>query len=326
MDIDVTSHLPCCLTGSHDAVVVSNRDRYGQPLRTVICKDSGLVFTDPRLNKEEIKKFYADDYRKDYKGTLTPKPKHILRAGRLAQERLNEIRAFLPSGSSILDVGSGGGEFVYTCENNGYRAHGIEPNRGYANFSIEAYGIAVDCGFFDEVNLPEASFDCITMFHVLEHLEEPVDTIRQLSRYLKPNGYLAVEVPNVDYTETAPHQKWHVGHLYNFNFQTLQAVGFLAGLHPVRTFYAGLGSSLFTLFKKTPVSPDTTLEQLLEGSFACTSQILRQHTMLNHYLQFHIPIRRCVSKFYRTVNENLSVRHRFQPREILDALCFPAGT
>ena len=324
MNIEVKSKLPCCLTGSHDAVVVSNRDRSGQELRTVICKESGLVYTDPRLSQEEIKKFYADDYRRNYKGTITPKPKHILRAGRLAQERLDEVNAFIKPGSSILDVGSGGGEFVYTCKINGYDAHGIEPNKGYANFSVDAYGIDVDCNFYDEVKYANQSFDCVTMFHVLEHLEDPVDSIRVLSRYLTPNGHFVTEVPNVDYTETAPNQKWHIGHLYNFNFQTLQAAGLKAGLQPIRTFYAGYGSSLFSVFAKLPQPPTSSMESILEGSFESTSEILRRHTVLSHYLHFHIPFRRCVSKVYRTLNEKLSVRRMLEPKQILDSLCVGA--
>lgn len=324
MNVEVKSELPCCLTDSHEAVVVSNRDRNGQPLRTVICKDSGLVFTDPRLSQEEIKKFYSDDYRKDYKGTITPKPKHILRAGRLAQERLDEIGSIVKPGCSILDVGSGGGEFVYTCKTNGYDAHGVEPNKGYAQFSVDAYGIDVDCNFYDEVKFQKESFDCITMFHVLEHLEKPVDSIKDLAQYLKPYGHFVIEVPNVDYTETAPNQKWHIGHLYNFNFQTLQAAGLRAGLEPIRTFYAGYGSSLFCVFAKLPEPATCSIEEVLAGSFESTKRILQRHTVLSHYLHFHIPIRRCVSKFYRTLNEQFSVRRMLDPKEILDSLCVGA--
>lgn len=324
MKHEVKTDLPCCLTGSHDGLVVSNKDRNGQPLRTVICKDSGLVFTDPRLSEDEIKKFYSDDYRKNYKGTIVPKRKHILRAGRLAQERLDEIKDFLKPSSSVLDVGSGGGEFVYTCQSSGLDAHGIEPNKGYANFSIDAYGIDVDCNFYDEVKFKKESFDCITMFHVLEHLEDPVGSIELLASYLKSGGHFVVEVPNVDFTETAPNQKWHVGHLYNFNLQTLQAAGIKAGLEPIRTYYTGYGSSLFTVFCKTDRAPSCSVEEILQGSFKETSEILRRHTAFSHYLNFHIPIRRCVSKVYRTINEKISVRKNLKPKEILDALCIGA--
>lgn len=320
MNEKVKTELPCCLTDSHEGVVVCNKDRHGAPLRTVINCDSGLVYTDPRLTRDQIKKFYSDEYRKSYKGTITPKPKHVLRAGRLAQERLDEIKEFLKPDSKVLDVGSGGGEFVYTCQLNGWSSAGIEPNRGYANFSVDEYGIDVDCNFYDEVKFGKGSFDCITMFHVLEHLEDPVGSMRQLAQFLKTDGTFVVEVPNVDYTETAPNQKWHVGHLYNFNLQTLQAVGLRAGLEPIRTYFTGFGSSLFTVFRKTARKPVCTVEEVLHGSFASTLATLKRHTTLTHYMNLHVPLRRCVTRFYRTLNEKITIRNAKKPKEILEQL------
>jgi len=320
MDQNVTTSNPCCLTGSRDGLIVCNKDRHGQDLRTVICRDSGLVFTDPRPTPEQIKRFYSDEYRQSYKGTMTPKPKHVLRAGRLAQERLEEIKDFLKPGSSILDVGSGGGEFVYTCKLNGWDASGIEPNKGYANFSVDEYGIDVDCNFYDEVKFKQESFDTITMFHVLEHLEDPVGSISQLTKFLKTDGTFIVEVPNVEYTDTAPNQKWHVGHLYNFNLQTLQAVGLKAGLEPIRTYFTGFGSSLFTVFRKTDKPQSISMAEMLKGSFENSLEILKRHTTLSHYMHLHVPIRRCVSRIYRTINEKIATRNSGKPREILESL------
>ncbi|MDB4756817.1 class I SAM-dependent methyltransferase [Mariniblastus sp.] len=320
MNQEVKTELACCLTGSHDGIVVCNKDRHGEPLRTVICKDSGLVFTDPRITPEQIRDFYSEEYRKNYKGVTTPKAKHVLRAGRLAKERLDAIQDFVTPKSSILDVGSGGGEFVYTCGLNGLTASGIEPNKGYANFSMEAYGIDVDCNFFEEVNFHQDSFDCITMFHVMEHLENPVRSLKTLSSFLKPGGVFVVEVPNVDYTETAPNQKWHLGHLYNFNLQTLQAVGIRSGLEPVQSYYAGRGSSLFTVFRKPVGSLSCTVDQVLKGSFESTMAILRKHTSISHFLNVHVPIRRCVTKAFRNVDELIAVRKSQQPKDILNAL------
>lgn len=320
MDHELKTESPCPLTGSHDGLLVSKRDRHGNPLRTVICRDSGLVFTDPRPDAESIRHFYREEYRKNYKGVVTPKPKHVLRAGKLAAQRLDGITELLSPGGSILDVGSGGGEFVYTCQSRGFNAHGIEPNRGYAEYSVQAYGIDVDCNFYDQVKYDQESFDCVTMFHVLEHLEDPVGSLSLLSRYLKPNGVFIVEVPNVDDTHTAPHQKWHLGHLFNFNQQTLQAVGIKAGLEPIRCCYAGKGSSLIAIFVKTPGPVSCTVDEVLRGSFDSTYNILRQHTFLSHYLKLHIPVQRCFGKLFRAIREKLTAAKSGRPREILDGM------
>lgn len=320
MDQNVQTSNPCCLTGSHDGIVVCNKDRHGGELRTVICKDSGLVFTDPRPTPEQIKTFYADEYRQSYKGTVVPKPKHVLRAGRMAHSRLNEIKDFLTPQSSILDVGSGGGEFVYTCKLKGWNAAGIEPHRGYANFSIDEYDIDVDCNFYDEVKFNHESFDTITMFHVLEHLEDPVGSIQQLSKFLKTDGTFVVEVPNLDDINTAPNQKWHIGHLYNFNLQTLQAVGLKAGLEPIRAYYIGYESSLFVVFRKTGKPCGVSVAEMLSGSFESSFEILKRHTNLAHYMRLHVPVGRCISRFHRTISEKLTTRNFAKSREILESL------
>lgn len=80
-------------------------------LRTVICAKCGLVWSDPLPHNP--RDFYEDSYRVSYKGTYSPKPKHILRAGNVALSRYQKIEKLLSKPLSILDVGSGGGEFSY---------------------------------------------------------------------------------------------------------------------------------------------------------------------------------------------------------------------
>ena len=134
----------------------------------------------------------------------------------------------------MLNVGSGGGEFVFLGTQAGFDMTGIEPNEGYANYAISEYKVPILNGMFYEQDIPAASYDAVTLFHVLEHLQEPIKAIEFLGNLLRADGYLFVEVPSVDSRVMAPGQKWHFGHLFNFNERTLKAVGFLAGLHPVK--------------------------------------------------------------------------------------------
>jgi 2-polyprenyl-3-methyl-5-hydroxy-6-metoxy-1,4-benzoquinol methylase len=322
MNDRIQTTIPCCITGSRDALVVATKDRHGGPLRTVLSTDSGLVFTDPRPEPAEIKQFYAEDYRVQYKQTVVPKDKHILRAGRNAIRRFDRIRRHLPETAETLDVGSGGGEFVYTCQRHGCRAHGIEPNRGYAQFSIQQYGIDVFNGSHEDAEFQDGTFDAVTLFHVLEHLEDPVWSLSRLGRFLKPGGQLFVEVPNVDYTETAPNQKWHIGHLYNFSLQTLVATGAKAGLEPVEACPIDNDGNLFLVLRKqeTPYEPD--LGDILGGAFENTYRILSGHTMVGHYARFHVPLGRLIGRIRRTANEKATVRRYASdsPVAILDGL------
>ena len=130
--------IPCNLCGSTEISVLAKSSRSGKPLRTVICSKCGLVWSDPLPHNP--RHFYEDDYRVSYKGAYSPKPKHIFRAGNVALSRYRKIESLLSRSLEILDVGSGGGEFSYLLQTLGNDVTGIEPNKGYAEYSIREYG------------------------------------------------------------------------------------------------------------------------------------------------------------------------------------------
>lgn len=304
----VSTTLPCCLTGSHVAVVVGTKDRHSAPLRTVLCKASGLVYSDPQPTTHELRSFYSQRYRQEYKGVTIPKRKHILRAGRLACERLAKVAAAVPQGARVLDVGAGGGEFVFACQNRGFTACGIEPSEGYARFAASEYGVNVVNGFYQDDHFPRGQFDAVTLFHVLEHLDQPVNSLGQLSEYLRPGGKLFVEVPNVDCTLTAPHQRWHRGHLFNFSAATLAACGARAGLPLVSLETSSDLGVLFAVFKR-PARPVTIdVAPLLAGAFQTTHEILSRHTAAAHFARPQVPLARFAGKLYRALNENQTLK------------------
>src|SRR5262245_58042976 len=129
--------IPCNLCGSRAVEEVSLRDRVGHYLRTVICRGCGLVWTDPRPTAAEVKQFYAEDYRLQYKGAWQPKFKHVYRGGLVSLNRFGWLGKFLRPEDAILDVGAGSGELVYLLRGLGFDASGLEPNEGYARYAKE---------------------------------------------------------------------------------------------------------------------------------------------------------------------------------------------
>src|SRR6187549_942034 len=59
---------PCNLCGARNEIVVGTRDRDGHPLRTVLCRTCGLVWTNPRPSAADMNAYYETTYRADYKG------------------------------------------------------------------------------------------------------------------------------------------------------------------------------------------------------------------------------------------------------------------
>ena len=130
--------------GAEGAVeVVSERDRHGNYLRTVLCTDTGLVRNDPIPGDEALARFYSEEYRTTYKAAERPRRRQILRNFRRVAEHVRRFRDVLDPAGRALDVGAGSGEFVFLMQALGKEAVGIEPNKGYSTYCREELGL--DC-------------------------------------------------------------------------------------------------------------------------------------------------------------------------------------
>ena len=242
----------CPISDSKDAYEICSRDRHGKALRNIISANSGLIYVDP-VPFENTEEFYKTDYRKSYKGVLNPKPKHIYRAGKVAMHRFSRLSKYLSKGAQCLDAGSSSGEFVYLLEKKGFDVQGVEANIPYAEYSKAELGIDVSISPFSEFQ-SEDRFDLITMFHVLEHLENPVRDLSYLGGFLKPGGKLVIEVPNILYPDMAFPHKWHPGHLFSFTEKTLSLLFAKAGFKTISCAPIGDGGNLWGIFQFDPSS------------------------------------------------------------------------
>lgn len=238
---------PCPLTGDHAAEIVAVKDRHGGALRNVISLASGLVRVDP-LPRPDLASFYRDEYRLAYKQTYVPRRKHVVRAGRVALDRHQHSRQSARPGMRTLDIGAGGGEWVYLLQRMGCDAQGIEPNTGYASFAREHYGVNIFNGMHQDADFEPESFDLLSLYQVLEHLPDPVDELRQMSRFLKTGGIFLIEVPDILFPGMRFANKWHDGHLFGFDALTLEAVAARAGLK--KRFITVLPGNIFGVFEK----------------------------------------------------------------------------
>ena len=214
----------CGLCGSDEGEVFSRRDaKSGEALGFALCRSCGLVQQLDIPSDEALKVYYSHNYRDDYKKTLVPRRKYVHRAGETALKRLALLRRVIaePRGQVLLDVGAGGGEFVYLAGKAGFDAWGVEPNVGYSGFARQHYGVRVETLMLDE--LEDASADVITLFHVFEHMARPVEVMRRLAAALTDDGLLFVEVPNIHQADASPHNIFFRAHLYYYSRHTLEA-------------------------------------------------------------------------------------------------------
>ncbi|HEX6679667.1 MAG TPA: class I SAM-dependent methyltransferase [Gaiellaceae bacterium] len=103
----------------------------------------------------------------------------------------------------LLDAGFGRGEFLLAMRESGWEVHGIEPDAAGVE-AARANGLAVEQGMIDDAPYPPATFDAITLSHVVEHLHDPVSSLALCKRLLKPGGVLWAATPNI----ASPGHRW----------------------------------------------------------------------------------------------------------------------
>jgi hypothetical protein len=87
----------------------------------------------------------------------------------------------------ILDVGCGGGSYLYRLRQWGWDSYGVEPGEVGVK-QARALGLEVRHGMLADARFPDAFFDVVRLSHVLEHLPNPNETFREINRILKPQG------------------------------------------------------------------------------------------------------------------------------------------
>jgi len=232
----------CFICGNKDfKFLYYNKDRlYGVPGRFRIekCKLCGLIFVNP--SPKDLGKYYPGDYysfnkirecnnfKMKYKLLLyklnhynsRPFLKFLLTPTRQFVRHIN-----LNNKKRLLDVGCGSGQFLYEMGELGLtELHGVEPYGCHIN--SKKYNLNIKKCSLLSAKYPSNYFYTITLCHSLEHMDNPVEILKEIKRILKRKGELVIEVPN-----TNSFNFWIFGkrwfnldtprHLYNYNDKNL---------------------------------------------------------------------------------------------------------
>lgn len=193
--------VPCPLCSGAGQERLLQHDSFGFPVGLARCLTCGFVFSNPRPTERYVERFYRRFYLAFYEGHRTFSEHyvrhHMLREA--ASARVQRYAHLVPTGGSVLDIGSGAGMFLAELRRHrpDITLHGVEPGRRQARFARNALGLDVVEGRYQDLT-PTHPYDLITAFHVLEHLHDLAGFFGFCKAALSSTGRLIVESPNVE--------------------------------------------------------------------------------------------------------------------------------
>ena len=266
----------CDLCGCEGTFMYSNqRDRlFGASgswnLKRCLNKECGLIWLDPMPLEEDIGKAYASYYTHAANNSgrvgLLKRIYQLIKRGYLAGRfnyhgdsagfavrslgkllylfplRRGEVEASVRylhqvAQGRLLDVGCGSGEWLLSMRELGWRVEGLDFDENAVRVARQM-GMDVTLGALEDQHYPDDSFDAVTLNHVIEHVPDPNQTMRECARILKKGGRLALGTPN---SSSLSHQLFKQNwrglepprHLHLFSMLSMRHSLELAGLRVV---------------------------------------------------------------------------------------------
>jgi len=163
-------------------------------------EDNDLLITLPRPSDPELPGYYQSEAyisHTDSKESLMDKVYQVIKNYSI-KKKLRMINGLTGQRGLLLDIGCGTGDFLVTCQKDGWKVKGIEPNdkaRDLSGKKLEKKEL-VSNDIHSLLESHQGKFDAITMWHVLEHVPNLMEYIQQLKLLLKPDGLIVIAVPN----------------------------------------------------------------------------------------------------------------------------------
>jgi SAM-dependent methyltransferase len=164
----------------------------------VSCEGCGLIRLSPMPSPDELGRYYPPSYwycpDSDTADRLSEAYRRFVLRDHVRFVR-RALRGAVRDGL-VLDVGCGGGLFLRMLAEHGWRVAGLDWSEEAARLAWKQNGVPALRGSLPDAPLADESCSAITMFHVVEHLHEPLAYFRSARRLLRRNGRLIVQVPN----------------------------------------------------------------------------------------------------------------------------------
>jgi len=192
-----------------------------------VCSVCSLAHTVPQ--PDQLAPYYGQEYYGN---------RHSFTASYCARRRLRFVRRATGGAAnrSLLDVGCGDGAFLLEAKQRGWNVIGTEMQPQVARSSgLRVFEVLEEAAAL-------APFNCVTLWHSLEHLKDPLQSLKTIRRVLRPNGTVLIAVPDFGgFQARLFGRRWfHLDvprHLYHFSKAALVSVLRSAGLEVTRTWH-----------------------------------------------------------------------------------------
>lgn len=244
----------------HDSIFLKELGFNKTTFDIVKCINCGLIYVGNRVRNlntiYDVEKYYSRGCSigggRGYQDYISHKNSKIKDFGK----KLSKIESYGKKGR-ILDVGCATGFFLYVAKERKWKTFGVELSKYSSNYARDEFGLNVFTGELIDEKLPGGHFDVITMWDVIEHIQDPLSNLKEANRILKDNGLIVISTADVNSLNAVlSKEKWSLFappmHLYYFSKKTLKQMLEKTGFDTVELKTGGnVIGEWFPLYKHT---------------------------------------------------------------------------
>ena len=229
----------CILCNASKFRIILQKDQW----KYCRCLNCGLVSLHPRPTAQEL--------MKNYEGYLPTPSEEIDKWEKMVKQIIDKSADLIEartntSRGKLLDIGCGYGFFLKEMKLRGWDVEGVEVSQTGRQYSQDKWSIHVYSQPLEDLDIPENSFDVVTLFYLIEHVNDPLVLLREVNRILRPGGLILLRWPH-----TTPIVRilgslsrkldlYHTPyHLYDFSPETMKMLLAITDFKNVETIIGG---------------------------------------------------------------------------------------
>jgi 2-polyprenyl-3-methyl-5-hydroxy-6-metoxy-1,4-benzoquinol methylase len=265
------TNCPLCKSGlflNHNAVKDFSVSK--ETFNICHCTECQLLFTNPRPKEEHVGSYYQSEEYISHQNKANNPINILYKAVRYytIKSKVKWLNHHNKNKGVLLDIGCGTGHFLKAAKKSGWEVRGVEPNKQARKIAKKKnLKVQSEISKLDK----NQKFDCITLYHVLEHIHSLRKTGKRLNKMLKTGGTLFIAVPIHDsYDSKYYHTDWAgwdvPRHLYHFTQKTVDLFASTFGFTIVETIPMKFDSFYVSLLsEKNSAKENNTFKQFLNG-------------------------------------------------------------